>query len=41
MEGIDPLTMSEWVMDSSLPLGWNLDLENTKLLPELLKIQVG
>ena len=34
MEGTNPLTMSEWLMESSLPLGGNLDLENTKLLPE-------
>ena len=33
MEGTNPLTMSEWLMDSSLPFGGNLDLENTKLLP--------
>ena len=38
MEGTNPLTMSEWLMDLSLPLGGNLDLENTKLLPEVLKI---
>ena len=38
MEGTNPLTMSEWLMESSLPLGWNLDLENTKLLPEVLKL---
>ena len=38
MEGTNPLTMSEWLMDSSLPLGRNLDLENTKILPEVLKI---
>ena len=38
MEGTNPLTMSEWLTDSSLPLGGNLDLENTKLLPEVLKI---
>ena len=28
---------SEWLPDSSLPLGRDLDLENTKLLPEVLK----
>ena len=28
-------------MDSSLPLGGNLDLENTKLLYEVLKIHSG
>ena len=38
MEGTNPLTMSECLMDSSLPLGGNLDLENTKLLLEVLKI---
>ena len=39
MEGINPLTMSEGLnMDTSLPLGRNLDLENTKLLPEVLKL---
>ena len=38
MEGTNPLTMSEWLTKSSLPLGGNLDLENTKLLPELLKL---
>ena len=30
--------MSEGLRDSSLPLGGNLDLENTKLLPEVLKL---
>ena len=38
MEGTNPLTISEWLMDLSLPLGGNLDLENTKLLPEVLKL---
>ena len=38
MEGTNPLTMSKWLTDSSLPLGGNLDLENTKLLREVLKI---
>ena len=39
MEGTNPLTMSERnSMDSSLPLGRNLDLENTKILLEVLKI---
>ena len=33
-----PTTMSERITDSSLPLGRNLDLVNTKLLPEVLKI---
>ena len=41
MEGTNPLTMSEWLMDSSLPLGGDLDLENTKLLPEVLKLHSG
>ena len=39
MEGTNPLTMLEWITDSSLPLGRNLNLENTKLLPEVLKLQ--
>ena len=39
MEGTNPLTMSERLStDTSLPLGRNLDLENTKLLPEVLKL---
>ena len=38
MEGTNPLTISEWPTDSSLPLGGNLNLENTKLLPKVLKI---
>ena len=38
MEGTNPLTMSEWLMDSSLPFGGNLDLENMKFLLEVLKI---
>ena len=38
MEGTGPLTMLEWLMDSSLPLGGNLDLDNTKLLPEVFKL---
>ena len=29
---------SEWIWYSSLSLAGNLDLENTKLLPELLKL---
>ena len=41
MEGTNPLTMSEWLMNSSLPLGGNLDLENTKILPEVLKLYSG
>ena len=39
MEGTNPLTMSEWLWVSSLSLGGNLDLENTKLLPEVLELQ--
>ena len=41
MERTNPLTMSEWLMESSLPLVGNLDLKNTKLLPEVLKIHSG
>ena len=41
MEGTNPLTMSEWLIDSSLPLGGNHDLENTKLLPEVIKLHSG
>ena len=33
--------LSEWLWDSSLSLGGNLDLENTKLLPEVLKLHSG
>ena len=39
MEGTNPLTMSEWLWVSSFSLGGNLDLENTKLLPEVLELQ--
>ena len=39
MEGTNPLTMSKWLWDSSLSLGGNLYLENTKLLPEVIKLQ--
>ena len=39
MEGTNPLTISEWLWVSSLSLGGNLDLENTKLLPEVLELQ--
>ena len=39
MEGTNPLTMSEWLWVSSLSLGRDLDLENTKLLPEVLELQ--
>ena len=41
MEGTNPITMSEGLMDSSLPLGRNLDLENTNLLLEVLKLHFG
>ena len=32
---------SEWITDSSLPFGRDLDLENTKILSELLKLHFG
>ena len=38
MGGNNPATMSERYMDSSLPLGRNLDLENSKLLLEVLRL---
>ena len=38
MEGTNPLTMLEWLTDSSLPLRRDLDLENTKILPEVIKL---
>ena len=39
MEGTNPLTMLErHNIDTSLPLGRNLYLENTKLLPKVLKL---
>ena len=41
MEGTNPLTMSEWVTESSLPLRGNLNLENTKILLELFKLHSG
>ena len=42
MEGTNPLTMSEGlIMESSLPLGRNLNLENTKLLLEVIKLHYG
>ena len=42
MEGTNPLTMSEGHnTDTSLPLGRNFDLENTKLLPEVLKLDLS
>ena len=40
MEGTNP-TILERLSDSSPPLGGNLDLENTKLLPKVLKIHSG
>ena len=40
-EGTNPLTMLEWLMDSSLPFGGNLDLENINLLLEVLKLHYG
>ena len=33
--------MSEGLTELSLPLGGNLDLENTKCLPKLLKLHSG
>ena len=33
-----PTTMLEGLTDSSLPLGGNLDMENNKLLPKVLKL---
>ena len=41
IEGTNPLTMSKCLTDSSLPLGGKLDLENTKLLPKVLKLHSG
>ena len=41
MGGTNPTTMSKRHIDSSLPLGRNLYLENTKLLPEVLKLHSG
>ena len=38
MEGTNPLTMSEWLWVSSFPLGGNLNLEYTKILPKVLKL---
>ena len=38
MEGTNPLTMSGLLWVSSFPLGGNLNLENTKLLLEVLKL---
>ena len=41
MEGTNTPTMLEWLTDSSLPLRGNLDLEKTKLLPEVFKLHSG
>ena len=41
MEGTNPLTMSKCLMDSSLPLPRNLDLENTNILSQVLKLHSG
>ena len=41
MGGTNPTTMSEGITNYSLPLGRNLDLENTKILPEVLKIHLS
>ena len=41
MEGTNLLTMSKWLMDSSFPFGESLDLENTKILLEVLKLHSG
>ena len=41
MGGTNPTSMSEWLSDSSLPFRGSLDLENTKLLPEVLKLHSG
>ena len=41
MGGTNPTTILEGLMNSSLPLGRNLDMENTKPLPEVLKFHYG
>ena len=41
MGGTNPTDMSEGLTESSLPLGKNLNLENTKLLPEVLELHSG
>ena len=42
MEGTNPLTMSEGLnIDTSLPIGRNLDLENIKLLPKVFKLHLS
>ena len=38
MEGTNPLPMLEWLWVSSFPLGGNLDMENTNILLEVLKL---
>ena len=38
MGGMNPTTMSKRHTNASLPLGRNLDLENTNILPEVLKL---
>ena len=38
MEETNPLSMSKWLWDSSLSLGGNLYLENTKMLPKVLEL---
>ena len=37
MEGTNPLLL-EWLWVSSFPFGGNLDIENTNILPEVLKL---
>ena len=41
MEGTNSLTISEWLTNSSLPFGGNLNLENNKLVPEVVKLHSG
>ena len=41
MGGTNPTSMLEGMSDSLLPFGGNLDMENTKLLPEVLKLHSG
>ena len=38
MGGTNPTSMLEGLTDSSLPFGGNLDLENTNILPVVLKL---
>ena len=40
MEGTNP-TMSKMLSDLSPPFGGNLDLDNTNLLPEVIKLHSG